>query len=368
MVDAINGNYGVKPQDTSINWNDLTANEVLEYEEEGQDVPDEILAWAQDMAKTDNADDVTYEMFETQESESSGNAAIDFREEMTGNKMNLKEQGEAFIEESRNKENLTLQSITEMAPLLSAAQQIGNEAVAIGDETKTQLDAIKAQIDALINEKNDKPRFFQSRSERSEIQGLHAVAQALGANAQNQIGGLDAEIAEVDAIVNEAAFNSQTSIDFGNETTEIGNNLMDIKKSLISMGQGMLNGSSPYFIFGGKRVGREAVEQGARTTAIGEQGLEIAEQNAAVNGIALDSVYQATGGIDDTPSNESSTGDESNNSEETNNAENPDTADASNTSRREGSTEEELDPTLADTSITIDPDEILRRKERRGLA
>lgn len=367
MVDAINGNYGSKSQDLSINWNDLTATEVLEYQDEGQEVPDEILAWAQEMAATDLADDVTYEMSESQETESSGNAATELREEMTGNKMNLKEQGEAFIEESRNKENLTLQSITEMAPLLSAAQQIGNEAVAIGDETKTQLDAIQAQIDALINEKNDKPRFLQSRSERGELQGLQAVAQALGAGAQNQIGGLDAEIAEIDAIVNEAAFTSQTSIDFGNETTEIGNTLMDTKKSLMSMGQGMLNGSSSYFIFGGKRVGREAVEQGARTTAIGEQGLEIAEQTAAANGIALDSVSQAAGGID-TTTNGSSAGDESNSSEDTNGTENTETENASNASRRERTAEEELDPTLADTSITTDPDEILRRKERRGLA
>ena len=28
----------------------------------------------------------------------------------------------------------------------------------------------------------------------------------------------------------------------------------------------------------------------------------------------------------------------------------------------------EIDPTLADTTITTDPNEILKRKERRGLA
>ena len=105
MVDAINGNYSVKPQDTSINWNDLTANEVLEYEDEGQEVPEEVLAWAQDMAKTDNADDVTYEM-STSGEEQPQNAAQQLREEMSNNGVSLKQQGRQFIEESKNKEDL----------------------------------------------------------------------------------------------------------------------------------------------------------------------------------------------------------------------------------------------------------------------
>ena len=62
MVDAINSYSGVKPQDLTINWNDCTANEVLEYKDEGQEVPTAILAWAEDMSKQQGADEVTYEM------------------------------------------------------------------------------------------------------------------------------------------------------------------------------------------------------------------------------------------------------------------------------------------------------------------
>lgn len=377
MVDAINGNYGVKPQDTSINWNDLTANEVLEYEDEGQEVPEEVLAWAQDMAKTDNADDVTYEM-STSGEEQPQNAAQQLREEMSNNGVSLKQQGRQFIEESKNKEDLTLQAIEQMAPLLASAQAIGDEATDIADTAKTQLEVLKAQIESLAAEKNDKPRFLQSRETRGEVQGLQAVAAALGTQATDEIQGLDAELGEIDAIINEGAVSSQLSVDFGSETVSIGQELLGSKSSrnigIVAgvvggalTGVGMLFGGLIGGIFGGlfgskKRVGKEAVEQGTETMTVGQQGNQIAEQAADSHGVSIDSVNKADGDVasasadnssgDDTSGGDTAADTTTNNTQQT--------ADSGET--------EELDPTLADTSITTDPDEILRRKERRGLA
>ena len=377
MVDAINGNYSVKPQDTSINWNDLTANEVLEYEDEGQEVPEEILAWAQDMAKTDNADDVTYEM-STSGEEQPQNAAQQLREEMSNNGVSLKQQGRQFIEESKNKEDLTLQAIEQMAPLLASAQAIGDEATDIADTAKTQLEVLKAQIESLAAEKNDKPRFLQSRETRGEVQGLQAVAAALGTQATDEIQGLDAELGEIDAIINEGAVSSQLSVDFGSETVSIGQELLGSKSSrnigIVAgvvggalTGVGMLFGGLIGGIFGGlfgskKRVGREAVEQGTETMTVGQQGNQIAEQAADSHGVSIDSVNKAEGDVA-SASTDNSSGDDTSGGDTaadttTNNTQQ--TADSGET--------EELDPTLADTSITTDPDEILRRKERRGLA
>ena len=377
MVDAINGNYGVKPQDTSINWNDLTANEVLEYEDEGQEVPEEVLAWAQDMAKTDNADDVTYEM-STSGEEQPQNAAQQLREEMSNNGVSLKQQGRQFIEESKNKEDLTLQAIEQMAPLLASAQAIGDEATDIADTAKTQLEVLKAQIESLAAEKNDKPRFLQSRETRGEVQGLQAVAAALGTQATDEIQGLDAELGEIDAIINEGAVSSQLSVDFGSETVSIGQELLGSKSSrnigIVAgvvggalTGVGMLFGGLIGGIFGGlfgskKRVGKEAVEQGTETMTVGQQGNQIAEQAADSHGVSIDSVNKAEGDVA-SASTDNSSGDDTSGGDTaadttTNNTQQ--TADSGET--------EELDPTLADTSITTDPDEILRRKERRGLA
>ena len=381
MVDAINGNYGAKSQDLSINWNDLTATEVLAYEDEGQDVPDAILAWAQEMAGTENADQITYEMYEENGENSSGNAATDLRQELSDSHLSLKAQGKIFIEQSKEKEEITLQSITEMAPLLNVAQEIGTEAEAIGDAAKTQLEAIKNQIQALISEKDDKPKLFQNRSERGEIQGLQAVAEALGANAEGQLQGLDAELDEVDEIVNNGAFSSQTSIDFGSETVAIGNELLGDKGGrnigIVAgvvggalTGVGMLLGGLIGGIFGGlfggkKKVGREAVEQGTQTMTVGQQGMQISEQAADAYGVSIKDVFNSENDVNNA-SEGTQTGDGSTGGEELTGGE--DATAASSESVQEGSAEEVIDPTLADTSITTDPDEILRRKERRGLA
>ena len=381
MVDAINGNYGAKSQDLSINWNDLTATEVLAYEDEGQDVPDAILAWAQEMAGTENADQITYEMYEENGENSSGNAATDLRQELSDSHLSLKSQGKIFIEQSKEKEEITLQAITEMAPLLNVAQEIGTEAEAIGDAAKTQLEAIKNQIQALISEKDDKPKMFQNRSERGEIQGLQAVAEALGANAEGQLQGLDAELDEVDEIVNNGAFSSQTSIDFGSETVAIGNELLGDKGGrnigIVAgvvggalTGVGMLLGGLIGGIFGGlfggkKKVGREAVEQGTQTMTVGQQGMQISEQAADAYGVSIKDVSNSENDVNNA-SEGTQTGDGSTGGEELTGGE--DATAASSESVQEGSAEEVIDPTLADTSITTDPDEILRRKERRGLA
>lgn len=381
MVDAINGNYGAKSQDLSINWNDLTATEVLAYEDEGQDVPDAILAWAQEMAGTENADQITYEMYEENGENSSGNAATDLRQELSDSHLSLKAQGKIFIEQSKEKEDLTLQSITEIAPLLNIAQEIGTEAEAIGDAAKTQLESIKNQIQALISEKDNKPRLLQDRSERGEIQGLQAVAEALGANAEGQLQGLDAELDEVDEIVNNGTFSSQTSIDFGSETVAIGKELLGDKSGrnigIVAgvvggalAGVGMILGGLIGGIFGGlfggkKKVGREAVEQGTQTMTVGQQGMQISEQAADAYGVSIKDVSNSENDVNNA-SEGTQTGDGSTGGEELTGGE--DATAASSESVQEGSAEEVIDPTLADTSITTDPDEILRRKERRGLA
>lgn len=378
MVDAINGNYGTKPQDLSINWNDLTANEVLEYQDEGQDVPDEVLAWAQEMAGTENADEITYEMASSNEEGTTGNAATDLRQQLSDGGMSLKDQGKVFIDESKAKEDLTLQSITEMAPLLVTAQEIGDEAEAVGDNAKTRLEALNSQIQALISENSKTPPMFRSNSERGEIQGLKAVAEALSTGAQTQLEGLDAELDEIDAMVNGGAVSSQNSIDFGSETVSIGNELLGDKTSRnigiaagvvagAFTGVGMLIGGLFGGIFGGlfgsgKKVGREAVEQGTETMTVGQQGMQVSEETADAYGVSIKDVAKSENDVA-TSSEGTQTGEDTTGEEPADNL-----TTASNESVQEGSTQEDIDPTLADTSITTDPDEILKRKERRGLA
>lgn len=64
MADSINatgGNSDIKQ--IYVNWKQLTAKEVIQKGEEGQDAPTEILKWAEEVSKISNApDDVTYDI------------------------------------------------------------------------------------------------------------------------------------------------------------------------------------------------------------------------------------------------------------------------------------------------------------------
>ena len=69
-------------QNQVVNWGSCTAEEILEFEEQGQEVPEQYLSWAEEMAASMNVqDDVTYEMAQM-ESGGSGNAAADFRQQL----------------------------------------------------------------------------------------------------------------------------------------------------------------------------------------------------------------------------------------------------------------------------------------------
>ena len=64
MADAINA-AGTNPdiKQIYVNWKQLTAKEVVQRGEEGQQAPTEILKWAEEVSKLSNVpDDVTYDI------------------------------------------------------------------------------------------------------------------------------------------------------------------------------------------------------------------------------------------------------------------------------------------------------------------
>lgn len=361
--------FMMRPQEI-VNWGSCTAEEILDYEEQGQEVPEEYLNWAEEMAASMNAqDDITYEMAMAEEG-GGGNSAEDFRAELSESGISLKQQGKIFIEESKTKEETTLQYISQMAPLLDVAQEVEEEAGEIADETTTQLEALKTQIQAMADEKNDKPRLFQSRADRGEAAGLEAVAKALGAQAEGQLESLNAELEEVDTIVNRGFASSDLSVDYGAETVKIGAELVGKKNSagaiiggtLGFVGGGIMGGILGGLIgglFGGgkKKVGKQAIEQGTQTMTVGQQGQEIAQQAADAHGVTIKSVEKSANDVkSETQGN--TTGDD----------QSSETTDTTDTTAQGTSEEPSQDIISQDPSVVItDPNEILKRKERRGL-
>ena len=66
-----------QPKTTGVNWNSCTADEILRYEEDGQEVPEQYLKWAEEMAAAMNVqDDVTYEMANGEVNEEAGGGSL----------------------------------------------------------------------------------------------------------------------------------------------------------------------------------------------------------------------------------------------------------------------------------------------------
>lgn len=349
-----------KPQQQIVNWNSCTADEILNYEEEGQEVPEQYLRWAEEMSAAMNVqDDVTYEMAQANEGgtgEDGGlNSAQTFRGELADSGVSLKQQGKIFITESQAKEAETITSIGEMAPLLNQAQEIDNQAKDITDTTKTRLEEIKSQVEAAVNERDNlKTKIFGSREDKGELKGLQAVAGALANAASAQLEGLGANLEDIQGVVNEGAASSKLSVDYGAETVAIGKELVD---------SGFMG------IFNGKRkVGKEAVQQGTQTETVGTQGTQIAQEAADANGIAIQTVGGEAGKVQqNTDTSGSDTGSQGENPQEPESG-NKVAVTNEKTKTAKAPEESEIETAQEDPSkIVTDPNEILKRKERLGL-
>lgn len=358
-----------KPQQEIVNWNTCTADEILSYEEEGQEVPEQYLRWAEEMSAAMNVqDDVTYEMANGEVGEGeNGNAAQNFRAELGDSGVSLKQQGQIFITESKDKEEQTLASIETMAPLLNQTQQINDEAQQVADETKTRLQEISDEINAQVAEKNNlKTKIFGSREDKGELKGLQAVAGALANAATAQLEGLNSELSDVQATVNEGATISQLSQDYGTETVSIGNELVGNKGGIAGAIQDI--GSFIGGLFGGnskRKVGKEAIQQGTETITVGQQGAQIAQEAADANGVTIQTVGKEASDVSSSGNTDvggGETGQEPPKSGDEIAAEQGGTRTASAPEKSE-TTIAQADP----SEIVTDPNEILKRKEKLGL-
>ncbi len=131
------------------------------------------------------------------------------------------------------------------------------------------------------------------------------------------------------------------------------------------LGAGLLGGILGGFLgglFGGskKKVGREAIEQGTQTMTVGQQGQDIAKQAAEAHDVTIKSVEKSADDVQ-TETQGNTTGEDS--------SQNTEAANTSTDTTAADTTEQTTEDIVAqDPSVIItDPNEILKRKERRGL-
>jgi hypothetical protein len=236
-----------------IDWRKLTAPEIIEYKEQGIDVPSQYLQWAQGFLADVNAadtDDTTYETANSQTvaksaesattTESSDTAVAEGeegtkiqeepkspaeakREEMENNGTSLVDIAKVFIHESRDSRNDTLRSALAMAV---TGYQSENEIDALDSHMKALLKHAESIQNELKNEVKSVNDGDNDPTAIGKINKLNAQLERMGMQAQSNLAGVEGDLNS-----NESFINSQSTIilnaeDFGTETIGVGNDLL----------------------------------------------------------------------------------------------------------------------------------------------
>ncbi len=369
-----------------IDWRRLTAKEIVKYDQQGVEVPTQYIQWAKEfLASLETNDETTYEKAtsnptvsttqqtstpetasptaegdegtsveedsstsetDTPQTEEEKTAAQLKRQELQENGVSLRKQAKIFTGDS--KENT--KSVLESAALISAVENASvneieslenymNDLLAKAEETQNEL---KGEVAKINDDKSDKTTF-------SKINQLQKQLEKYGTQGQSQISGTEGDLTGFEAVINEQSPVMSNASDFGNETINVGTELIAT--------------SQRYWILGiiDRIIGKAAVKAGEGAVGASEAVTQLQAEALSVNTSNLSAAssfkqeVQSKTGVEGNPSPKDSNDEKSGDEEVKTSAE--DKKD-DKTAVNDGS------DTTAEASTNID--EILKRKIRKG--
>lgn len=364
MVDSINGiKQPIQPaKEVSIDWKGCTAEEIIDYKGQGQDVPVEFLRWAQDMTKIQGApDDITYEMAfgktDNAKDIETSNTAAGLKNVLDTQNVSLIDQARIFAD-SDNKFAGTIQSYIDQIDTL-----IQNSTDSVS-KAETEKNNILEKVQTLISRQNEiKANSGEKNSKGGEIAGLEAQIKALGNLGIETTRQAGAPITQADGAFEEGSAATKTGLDLGNQT-------YPIAEQLIAQGQGGYS-YSPQLTAGINALNAaDLVTNSSKAgsakfvDAKAENTPNANKLNEFTNEIARTANVSAAADVETGGTNrEESTGAQNTNQTT---PENPEPTGNTKTPPKAEETKNPGD-VKDDTKITTDPNEILKRKERKGI-
>lgn len=237
-----------------VDWRKLTAKEIIEYDEQGVDVPTQYLQWAQEFRQSidsGDSDDTTYEMATSTDMQSSDSvqipvesnassetstegepdvaqeeqktAAQSKREDLQNAGVSLRDQAKIFTADSKSATSAVLESasiITEAQDSsISEIQSLENEMATLLARAESVQNELKSEVDKINNNENNASAF-------GKINKLQQQLEQYGNTGQSAIAD-----SEADFNIYESTINGQSEIilnaqDFGTETIGVGNDLL----------------------------------------------------------------------------------------------------------------------------------------------
>ncbi len=269
MVDAVSAINGAinstvqKNKDLSIDWKKLNANEILDYAGQGQDVPIDILKWAEDYAKLEDApEDVTYDSVGgattvREANEAAGEQkdvpdteeAKDAEEEQkiedtegTGGTETTESTGEEDTVEAESEPSLyeqagvlipLSQNGTTSANMMSAdtvqktkeSERSANQSEQKAESTESRVKSAKSEYDDLVKKiQNDKEHV--TPSDLLKLQQLSGNMQQTGLRAQSELAAFEIQLQEIEEIFSQYSDIVPEIEDTGKESVTVGNELV----------------------------------------------------------------------------------------------------------------------------------------------
>lgn len=369
MVDAIGSvssqQIRTSKKDNAINWQQCTSDEIIEYEQQGQEVPDYILQWAKEVAKLENApEDITYEMAggattveainanqatnangATNENEQvDPNDATAIREKMTADGASAHIQARAF-------RGYSDQYTAEIQNMMDTMEEYMSQAQINSADAESAKDDVIARIQALIARRNSTRTGDEAAAK--EASRIDNEIRSIGQEGLNTVQGLSAPVDNALNQLGTAEFTSLTGRNFGKETVNIGQ-LPELNGFLDSTG----------------RMTTKSGEEELKQSDLGDRTFAADRvENTQHRGIITSSENEITKASGAVPSENKTTDakDAENKAEgdnTVNDADNDQLAKESENKKEEVAKE---DPATIDDKVLTDPEEIMKRKQKRGL-
>ena len=417
MVDAVSSinlatkTYLQKKKDQDIAWERLTPSQIIQYMNDGEDVPEEIMRWAEDVSKLEDApDDVTYESVngattldeindinsQSDEPDAEDAAAKTSMTQAQAFSESMEASGETKYQQGKTASKITSGYVSQENFMEESLESSADEAESISslaennaDLTERKSASMKEELDNLIAKAQSKDKSL-TVADLNRIAELGGILNAIGTQAQADFADLGAELSALEAEVQQFEVLPQTVVDFGTEAVSVGAELMaddKAQQAQITEAANSANGlntdkitlnMSKYKIFSSlfernNRMGQESVKNGENALEAGANGSavfdtaqdDINSQFTAIEGAQAtveDSSRVAGFVLPQTEAQQDEEKDSPNGAKSTNNDEKKKSEEIKISSDKTGETD------VKDSTLVVDSDELKKRRQEKGLA
>lgn len=408
MVEAVSSvnnavkTYFQQKKNQDIAWKNLTADEIIKYINQGEDVPEEIKRWATEVQKLqDIPDDITYDSVNGSSNKDEINntradsdepdaddaaekttmtQAQQFRQNLELDGMSKYDQGKTMSDQSVTATRAEGTMATRLSEIQELSEVLSSQAENKADETVQKTSSMKQELNQLIEkaksgDKSLTPADFNRISELGNILNSTGIqVQAEIGDIGNQISALDNEIIQFENI-------APTATDFGTETVAIGSELVtndtDKQNEIKNAAQTAKGNDTAKvavnaakyntfrFMFDRNyRMGLTAIKNGGNAMDAGTEGQGLYTSAQSNIDTQVGRVENAQAKIENSTGVAGTNIQRSDKSED-NNTDNPDNRKDEEVKISANKTEEK---DVKDGTLVIDDDEKKKRREETGLA